>query len=353
MGLSDQERIQKMYPAIMQMTKSGDSLEKHPKLKELCGKLWPAFLGKNPNNLHWLLGSSATKLITKPGSAWETAILEHLESTQEDKDCFRDENEHEKMFDYNLSIEKLLHSEQAKVYRIFAYSESLTYPLRRYNDKFEESFSALSDLISAIQGECYTIFANDDTFAKAYILNRICDFLYENYFPYWKEKWDFFTKLLVVHNCHHHLKRPMECTIIDGEELKTITNWHTVLAVSKERSTKEEYLLNRIVIAIRIMGYEITEHFMEDLIENIKKAKLSPNEIKIIKKECTKALKSSADKKEKEREIPEWEKFEGICYYDVGREYKEVVEKWNSSLKENKKKENEDGEANKYCSANS
>lgn len=239
MGLSDEERIQGLFYSINSIVKLADNIKdsvsyeyEYPKkLIHIINELWHSFIGKEHDSCHWLFGSSsANEVRWDTCSAWAVAAVNH-----HCNDIFEKKEEKEDIFDafeHFLDIKGLLECRDIfykKIYEIYQWTEQAIYYLRRYNDRLLKNYNNLSKLLSDIQGECFDIFKKHDVFARAYILNTLCKFLYGTRYPYQKEKWDSFTKFLSESASHHDLNRLME----DGE-LKDLADIHVKLQKAKK-----------------------------------------------------------------------------------------------------------------------
>lgn len=242
MGLSDQERNEKLYWACHNLTERDRNLPAEVALLDLrplrtaIGQLWPAFLRHNSRTTHWLLGSSATNTVTEADSPWSAALLGHFQKAQQDESKLKGDDFDP--FDGLLNIEGLLtHSHlrgTADVWAIFAWSEEATYALRRYDDSYLEKHRELDNALSIVQGVCYGVFQADEIFACAYLLNQILVKLYQD-----KD----LAKVFTEGYWHHALSRP----ITDHDPLRTVMKWDRALIEAKTPQ-------DRIQIAIEIVG---------------------------------------------------------------------------------------------------
>ena len=212
MGLSNEERLDKMTWAAHHLTQLGAQLPSHEpyeRLKGLCGQVWHTLLGGNSNGAHWIFGSSAGNPIKNSESPWAVALAEHFRADRADNwldemraqrldkyynmtDAEQMKALHPEMEDQDeeaASIHNLLkimesHEDRYgkptvtgrdKVFLIYAQTENMIYALRRYDDSFKKGFAPLDKLTSDIQGECFNIFSRSQDFAKAYLMNQILE----------------------------------------------------------------------------------------------------------------------------------------------------------------------------------
>ena len=266
MGLSDQERLEKIYWAIHHMVKLGHEIRQDPDASNCVGcviekveQLWPAFIGGQSNSAHWILGSSASNAVTAPNSVWSTSILNHLEDSRQLEQKLKEEEEIKKTgqapyeapfdaFDNGfLDIAGLLGQCHYRgkfnrhLYELFGWSEQLAYALRRYDDELLKSFQSLSDVLARLQGELFGFFSANNDFAKAYVLNQVLDHLYRD-----KD----FQKLAYKQHWHHDLSRPMRSNRDDSVSLEKVREWHYRAVVNSKKQTTED----KILLALEIMG---------------------------------------------------------------------------------------------------
>jgi hypothetical protein len=228
MGLSNEERIGGLHYAIDALVEIADHLKEkekdygyqYPKkLVSFLDQLWFAFLGKTRNSAHWLIGSSATSPVTWGSlSPWGVAINHHCRDVLDKEDDLDDllkksgrKNKFD-AFDGFLDIPGLLNRPHREIYNIYSWSEQLVYYLRRYEDDLLDDMQILSKIVSDIQGECFTLFKKDDSYAKAYILSMLTKMIYGPLYPYDVEKWDPLVKHLNEDNLHHSLNHFMAPT---------------------------------------------------------------------------------------------------------------------------------------------
>src|SRR3990167_9086818 len=93
MGLSDEERISKIYNGVRSLIEVvadvdvgryeiawTDDLEA---LKAHVGRLWHAFLGGRSNGAYWILGGDADNGVTSESRGpWAVAVRAHLEDSR-------------------------------------------------------------------------------------------------------------------------------------------------------------------------------------------------------------------------------------------------------------------------------
>jgi hypothetical protein len=226
MGLSNEERLKGLFYDINNMVSRADAIKDdsdHPKkLVGFVDQLWDAFLGKTRNSAHWIIGSSASNLVAWDTiSPWGVAINHHCQDLIKDEPEIPSSDRFD-AFDGLLDVPGLLGQAgmiYKNVYEIFAYSEQAVYHLRRYDDELSESLSELSKLLADIQGECFQIFIDDQTYARAYILNIVTKMIYGPHYPYSEEKWDPLTQFLDKNVVHHDLSRMMQPRDADTEKL--------------------------------------------------------------------------------------------------------------------------------------
>jgi chorismate mutase len=229
MGLSNEERITGLFYDIKNIVSRADALKEESdcprKFVEIIDQLWFAFLGQTRNSAHWILGSSATNQVAwDTVSPWGVAINHHTQDLiKEESDIFS--KDRFDAFDRFLDVPGLLGQAgmiYKNIYEIFAYSEQAAYHLRRYEDELSKDLKGLSKLLADIQGECFQLFIDDQTYARAYVLNIITKMVYGPHYPYSEEKWDPLTKYLSKECIHHDLSRMMQPRDADMKMLATL-----------------------------------------------------------------------------------------------------------------------------------
>lgn len=304
MGLSNEERLSGIYYSIDSMVDIVDSLKEYhegyefsKKLAGFVDQLWHAFLGKNHNGAHWVLGSSAGNAVTwGTASAWGIAAINHhtqkVLNTEEDP--FKKSDDFDP-FEHFLGLPGLLHQagcQYKAIYEIFGWTEQAIYYLRRYDDELLKGLEPLSKLISDIQGECFKLFKRQDYYARAYILNILCKMIYGKDYPYQKEKWDAFTKFLISACGHHDLNRLMT----EGE-LKALAELH----VKMHRLEKDNKLtvMNRVEAFLILAGHKFHyDHVYKKLTADLKGLVTA----KDVNKLQTLFNKCKADREKKEKD---------------------------------------------------
>lgn len=279
MSLSDCERISGIMNAIHEMVSIKKRyVEQFPEdrttrdIQNLIDQLWHAFIGKQSNSSHWLLGSSATKTITyQMRSVWGEAINFHCNDILN-----KSENKNTKdpfdAFEGFLDIGSLLGKEDKLsqfVYEIFAWSEQLVYYLRRYKDVFLSSHESLSSIVSRIQGECYGIFMISDLFARAYLVHEISKkYIYGHKYPFDIE-YDPVLIWLNKDNLHHYIAYVMH---YDSKlSLKDIAKIHKKFCDLKDGVSA----FDRIKVTLLFSGRSFYhDHLFDDLKKFIQQHKL-------------------------------------------------------------------------------
>lgn len=294
MGLSEQERVSGIMWAINVMLTTKRNFDQCPHIpcydKEsvsvlgtFIDQLWHSFIGKQTNNAHWFIGSSSSSTITwDTRTVWGEAINYHCHNLLEKEDEDRSKDTFD-AFDYFLDTGGLLSKERRTyqfVYEIFAWSEQLSYYLRRYEDEFLTSHEALSSFISKIQGECYGIFIKDEIFARAYLVNQILSkYVYGPNYPHYTEK-DPVLKWIVENNIHHNVSQVMKRD--SRLSLKDIAVIHKKLCDQKDKVSAFERLKIVFLFSGRVLYFD---HIFQRLLEMIQSNKIcSTKEVSELKK---------------------------------------------------------------------
>ena len=342
MGLSDEERISKMYWScyhIGEVVKEIKRYKPEMGLKEdlshlmaLVDGLWPAMVGMESNGLHWLIGSSATSEVRGPSSLWGAAIVNHCYDEREKHNIFHNMN-HNSPFnplDHFLAIEGLLENCRfngrlfAQIYKLFAITENLTYALRRYNDDFTRKYNSLSDLIAKIQGACFTIFAKHEEFARAYLAGEIFKKMYAN---------EIFKEHAIKNHWQHSFAHIMNDRDIT---LTQVLDWHRVLY--RGSKLKEQDLF---CMALEIMGRSYHyDHQFKDLRKFLKE-KGFDKVIRKLERQFKRNKKAheqdESESRENYAENADYEHMSAIHGYDYHNPEKEIMKEREERRKEYEK----------------
>jgi bifunctional DNA-binding transcriptional regulator/antitoxin component of YhaV-PrlF toxin-antitoxin module len=294
---------------------------------ELVDQLWPKFLGKVTNSLHWVMGSSTSRTIKgEAATPWEVAVSYHCEMAYSKINDSDDWEEKEDLFNALEfeNIPNLLRLEynwsEGSAFEIYQEMEQIVYYLRRYNDEFLKSYNELDDLVSKIMGVCFGIFSKNSNFAKAYVIHEILEIIYGPKYPYQEDKNDVVTKIAVKENLHHSFGRLMGRNIA----LEDIIPHHITLV--KLKAVAVSKLDNNWIDDIDLLRLRMTvvcelckcihefKHIREDLINSLKDSPLT-SEIKffenLLKKKTvelettkkTKDLQSTKDRSAKDLDV--------------------------------------------------
>lgn len=203
MGLSNEERTEKIYFSLWRMTES-DRLarvrEEFPDIAVLLDKLWPAMLGGRGNGVYWLLGSGADNEVMKGPTLFSVAIcgnrtrdrkdgLDQLQAerraeleAEPDSKEKRERLAHLDLCDYQCDYRPNLHKvlwrnarALADVYELFEECENIRYALNRYKDEFAAWGKDLDSLVANILGRCFNAFTTDSRFREAWYTTQIAN----------------------------------------------------------------------------------------------------------------------------------------------------------------------------------
>lgn len=207
MGLSNEERLEKIYFSLWRMTQA-DRLKRlrrtydYDELVKLLENLWPAFLGSSGNGLFWLLGSGDTNEVMDKPTLFSIAICgnrsrgvkdsleEMAEERRKEVEALPESDERKKQLErmdlcdyqcnYPPELEGILRRnapELADVYAIYQDCENIRYALNRYRDDFAQQGEELASLVANILGACFNIFTTDSRVREAWytfqIANRV------------------------------------------------------------------------------------------------------------------------------------------------------------------------------------
>lgn len=237
MGLSDEERRAGIYNTVNHIVKLKEEWESDKRIESfdlkisekfwtLIDQMWSCIFNNMNNPMHWIIGSSTSNTIrtTDPTSAWDMGItqslaevVKRLDSTQRYQD-----NHPFEPIEY-LSIANLLRANGNSwdqlnnyIFRLYQSLESLIYYLRRYpSDTFATSYDNLSNIVSSLCGQCYSMFATDEMFAKAYVAHQIIILIYggkaTGFIP--ADKQDVVQRIANKCYLHHDLPKLMKKSI--------------------------------------------------------------------------------------------------------------------------------------------
>lgn len=285
MGLSDTERRERIFWGISQLLEEAREVEprdtyiKTKRLKDLCEELWHAFLGNSANGAHWILGSETDNpIVGNASSPWDAAVgsaLEDLRRSQKENPL---DNLPSLPIDF-LKIQDFLTGNFQHVYMVYKWTEQIVYVLRRYKDDFLNDLQELSKIISKIQGECFSIFANCTVYMRAYLAHNICKklFLFDN---------DVVSEVLAQELVHHNIVSKVR----NYSGKHTLTNLrlmqiHTELCrIRKEDLSKHKNQLSRMLFALEIAGSGFHyEHQHEAILARLRTAQWPDKSISRVK----------------------------------------------------------------------
>jgi len=236
MGLSDPERINKIYFSLWRMTKP-EVIEtikgSFPDIAALLPRLWPAWLGGESNGSYWLLGSGVDNEVMDRPSLFATAICGNRESAQTDEleerldEWWVEQQDAASTPEAKAAVEEqgalakyqrchrpefegvLRRSDPAlaAVYELFEECEHIRYALNRYKDELSAKGKELDALVANILGRCFDAFTSDFRFRAAWYTYQIArKFVYSKVssndvvVKIWQEGWLHFDLGLEVHN---------------------------------------------------------------------------------------------------------------------------------------------------------
>jgi hypothetical protein len=338
MGLCDEERMTKLFFSMKRMNnilkrwnedhRLSDDYDSINHLKDLVGQTFPALFGNQSNGLHWFMGSSTSNVIKSDMEAdpWGLAIGTHLKKTMDKNSGFWEERSDApwKVQD-SFSVSRLLDLYSTKdsyVFQVYQENEHAIYALRRYDDKFRTDLKSLDDLVSKICGVCFSIFSDNEIYAKAYLVNRIVHILYTDSFP-WKK--DALTEVLEHgYGFLDNMKRP----------LKELADTHASLVTELELGTLD--LKRRFLTAVSFIRKK------NALTELLQKAEKS-DELKPFVKEAKVIANEFADEKkplyEESSELEVYGNYElSSILYNAKKELKEATPKTPAEKETSKKK---------------
>lgn len=263
MGLTNRERATGIYYAIQALFALNRKLRRHVQAysynsKELCellDQLWPCAIGSYSNSSHWLTGPSSNGIVDGDDnnvSLWNTIIADHIECAVREPASLPNNMYNEfDPFDSFLNISGLLPEPYKLIFKVFEWTEQLSYYLRRYNDYMLNDLSDLNNLVAKIQGLCAESFVDNDIYAKAYLINRIATAVYSFMDNDVVDNW-----LKNQYICHHiseSINGPLGIKELAKIHLKIVG-----LANQYRNNSghKANYDLGRIICTLRLIGGE-------------------------------------------------------------------------------------------------
>lgn len=266
MGLCDEERLTKMTWAVRGLSKLGHQLRDHPELEghglsmayrenvsrlvNLLDGLWHQYLGSKTNGIFWLLGGDFNNPIEHTGSPWSSALMLHFAQSKPDllekADDYFDPFD---PFDKFLDLKNLLPGQlRGLLYEVQAWTEQLSYALRRYDDSLLGCYPELNKSISDIQGVLFEMFQTDNYFGRAYLAHRLLQWVYED-----QELRPVFKELY----WHCQLSRAAQ------HEMALLIEWDAW------RLQVQDTQQNRVILAMRMMGKHYNNGFQDRNLEQL------------------------------------------------------------------------------------
>jgi len=270
MGLSNRERTGKILYSVREIVTKADHIKESDrdfstryggmqKLLDLCDMLWPSLLGSESNSAHWIFGSSSHNPVYRDNEdLWSIAVCSSIPTASEGVFSNEDEEDFLPKMGFNpvssmLTIPVLLKESDNKdlafVCEVYELIENIVYALRRYDDKFLKERKAFSDLVAKIQGTCFSILYDNQSFSQCYIAHQIYKILYTDKIRFEKEEnyKDVVDEWLHSHNMHHDITRAIGRS---GETTKWLAEQHLLLLGSEGVELKR----NRVLVALRMAG---------------------------------------------------------------------------------------------------
>ena len=182
MGLCNTERYERIIYACEKLNNLKYAFKDEfmfEKFYDLLDQIWPCALKSFEANGLWLFGtSSMDDKPSGPYNPWEVALKKHFDEERSKHEYKIDLSEvHILEVDYDLGTfvlyTKCYNNKLLKeVLEVQNWSESCTYGIKRYDDDFAKGFQKLSDLISKIQGECFSVFKENQAYASAFLARK-------------------------------------------------------------------------------------------------------------------------------------------------------------------------------------
>ena len=200
MGLSDEERQDKIIATASEIFKLAVSIEKNAKndnglygtkesIERLCSEakaIWHAIYGGHSNSAYWILGGSVgSETKNDAFDPLSSAIRHQLDDSAADSERSQIVDDYEEK-NYHLGqMTHLYLTRDASVVlgellQMYEYIESMFYAVRRYDDELRQSLSNLDALLSSLYGQFYCIFKYSQEVVHCYLIADICKLLIRN-----------------------------------------------------------------------------------------------------------------------------------------------------------------------------
>jgi len=238
------------------------------RLFHLIDKLWHALLGMSTTkySLRTYCENPLEEHINDL-SPWKIVVDKYtntlfLNSANELKDISYKTN----ILENELSIESLLKTySKEHAFVFYTYLET-TSMWEEYLCKDPRDFSVINKLISDIQGECFNLFIEDNTYTKAYLIHTLYkDFIFWKNYPYQKKDEDALLNWLINNHTSICSELSSLMNIYNEELIKWLLQKHT------ELKSKDVSILDRVTLIIELcQGFKnswITKSF-KDLLSN-------------------------------------------------------------------------------------
>lgn len=169
------------------------------------------------------------------------ALTEHTQGILLNIELSKSDDEEDLFEPYNilegegeLSIKSILQAysdEHAFVYYVYREVINISEWLN-YNPK---AFKVLNKLISDIHGECFSLFLNDNTYTKAYLIHILCkDFIYWKRYPYHEKGEDLLLDWVLKSGEYNSLKNLMN---LYHKDIKWLVKRHIELKAKEENGS--------------------------------------------------------------------------------------------------------------------
>lgn len=197
MGLSDEERITKVYWCIHHLSQLKFSEYGYEGLNEKIAQVWPAIQNSSSNGI----GSELDQERFDQGiyaSAFQ-GVIEHFRPKEEENSW-----EKSKYFQFYQTYlpdrTKWLSGDASSLMKLAGIIAGYYYAANRYDDKLAQKLKNTSDLLAQMQGIIYQHFSSNPIFLEAWMAEKIIH-------RCWKHNdQDLIDSWIVEENLHHHLR---------------------------------------------------------------------------------------------------------------------------------------------------
>jgi hypothetical protein len=331
MGLSDEERISKVFAVFIRLNDYFDTntsqyhkydLEIYNKLKKIVKKLWITYYSGSRNGMFWFCGGEIDSTDLPPmgtmASSFRLLDKEDVffpppkdEEEKKDRDFWNYEKPEKEQTSYDKlcyyirqyfdKIEFLHKKNEHAVWNVFRECEAYFYAANRYDDKLSKRLGKVTKLFAEMMGICTHAFANNPVYYKAWMADKIL----EKFKVY--DGNDLVMQWFIKHNFHHKIS------------LKYYDNAQLYADYKKFRALSAPSLMDKIEVLFRFIGGGLDDFYHKQLLESCKKANFSEGDIKKVEGWLNNCKKLREEKEAETKTDYNKNRFDSVWFesYDV------------------------------------